>query len=101
MPRQITEHLFPRGLLAVMIAFAQYRPVARLVAGAREEEHAWLGHRVGEAAHRPTCQNIRQAGDILLGIAAIDTQRVQLENLAREILVEPPTAVAAGFAVGT
>ena len=43
-----------------------------------------------ETSDRPSGQNFRELLHILLRIPAIDTERVELEKLARVVLVEPP-----------
>ena len=43
----------------------------------------------GGAADRPPGERSRHLDDVLLCVAAIDAQRVQLEQLARVVLVEP------------
>ena len=42
-----------------------------------------------EAAHGPSGENLRQLLHILLRVAAVDAQRVQLEQFARVVFVEP------------
>ncbi len=44
------------------------------------------------AADRPARDHLREFGDVVLGVAAIDAERVQLEDLAREVLVETELA---------
>ncbi len=44
-------------------------------------------------------QQFGQLAHVRLGIGPVDTQRMQFEDLAREILVQPATAVAVGRAV--
>ena len=45
-------------------------------------------------AERPAGQRLRERRDVLLRIAAVDAERVQLENLAREVLVDAELAIA-------
>ena len=52
----------------------------------------WPGR--GQPVHRPAGQRAREFGDVGLGIAAVDAERVQLQYLAREILVEPAPCAA-------
>jgi hypothetical protein len=47
---------------------------------------------VGARADRPAGQDAGERADVLLAIAAIDAERVQLQQLAAEILVEPALA---------
>src|SRR3954451_22626132 len=44
----------------------------------------------------PTRDDARERGDVLLRIAAADAERMQLHDLARQILVQPALAVLAG-----
>ncbi len=54
------------------------------------------GLAVGGVAHRPAGQQARGFGDIGLGVAAIHAQRVQLQQLARQVFVEALLAALAG-----
>src|SRR5262245_7985067 len=94
---------FVDAVLAV--AFTEDRLVAGLVhqraevkragspgvaAEARERRTAFAER----AADRPTRQHFRELRDVGLRVAAVDAERVQLEDLAREILVETELAAA-------
>src|ERR1700691_3938042 len=48
------------------------------------------------AADRPACQDLGKAGDIGLRVAAINAERVQFQNLAREILIQAKCSAARG-----
>src|SRR5687767_13661619 len=56
-------------------------------------------YRAAEAAHRPPGENFRQLLHILLRVAAVDAERVQLEQLARVVFVQ--AALLAAAAAGT
>ena len=70
-----------------MVRFCGTRPLA---CGGSE---AWIDD--GPAGDDPG-----EARDVGLGVAAVDAERVQFEDLAREVLVEAASAIAAGLAVG-
>src|SRR3954451_18675643 len=59
------------------------------------EFRAMLGI-AGRRNDSPARQYMRELYDVVLRVAAVDAERVQLEYLAREILVEPAAAVDAG-----
>src|SRR5687767_2013208 len=44
-------------------------------------------------ADRPSGERARERGDVLLRVAAIDAECVQLENLARQVLVDAELAI--------
>ena len=48
------------------------------------------GIRLFVSGDRPAGQDFRELGHVLLGIAAIDPDRVQLQHLARQVFVEAP-----------
>src|SRR4051812_26507441 len=95
------QHLLARLQAAIGVTLAEHSLVAWLVPRRGEEELAGLGKRIGEIADRPSGKNASEVGDVLLAVAAADTQRVQLQNFAREILVEAEAAVHTRPAVGT
>src|SRR5690606_31268390 len=59
--------------------------VARRAAGPDEPP----GRAAGEATHRPAGHRPGEFGDVGLAVAAMHAERVQLHDLARQILVEP------------
>ena len=83
MDGECVQHVFAGLHAAVGIALAQHGPLAGLVARGREEELARLHHRVGEIADGPAREDAGKVGHVLLGVAAADAQRVQLQDLAR------------------
>ena len=45
------------------------------------------------AADRPSRDDLREAGDVLLGVPAIDSERVQLEDFPCQIFIDPERAL--------
>ena len=77
------------------VARAHDRLGAWLVRGVVERELAELaaaGKPVG--ADRPARECTRESGDVLLRVAAVHAERVQLENFARQVLVDAELAIA-------
>jgi hypothetical protein len=94
-----TAGAWPRPAAA---SLAQDRPRAGLVQPLGEDEAARLAIGAGETRDlaaaeprdRPAGHRPGELGDVGLGIDGADAQRVQLHDLAREILVEPEAAFA-------
>src|SRR5208337_1569690 len=63
--------------------------IARLVEVRVEDEAPFFAGLVIVAGEAPSGNDARKRGDVLLRVAAIDAERVQLQNLPGEILVEP------------
>ncbi len=61
-----------------------------------EEEGAHLGVLVEAAGHGPAGDGAGKARHIGLAVAAVDAERVQLQELAGEVLVEAAAAALAG-----
>ena len=57
-----------------------------LIAGDRSRRRFPVARRVSD---RPACKRFGHFNDVLLGVSAIDTERVKLHKLARIILVNP------------
>ena len=96
---QITQHRASLCLVGLLVAAAEHRLRAGLVQlRAKQELSGRAGlHRAGAiaAAERPAREYFGEAGDVGLRIAGADAERMQLENLARQILVQTEGALAA------
>ena len=102
---EVGEHGEPLRLALLRIGAADDLARARLVdrlgemeiAGAAGAAEQPLHRAAGEAVDGPAGQHAREFGDVGLAVAAVHAERVQLQDLAREILVEP--AALAGEAL--
>src|SRR5262245_37975191 len=92
MPREIGQHglalLHPTG----RIGLAEHRMVTGLVRHWEEDEGAGLANAPLSPCERPAGDDARERGDICLGVAAVNAERVQLQDFASKVLVEPPPA---------
>src|ERR1019366_9966697 len=88
-PCEVLEHRFTLGPAFVGIALAEKCLGSRFVQIVAEEKTARLTAREAPltAANRPTGDDLWEARDILLGVATVYAQGVQLEGLARQVLV--------------
>src|SRR5882672_11263075 len=93
MAREVAERRLALLRPGFAIAASEQDLGPRLVDLRHEAEAAGIG--VVEPRDRPAGQDAGKRLDVLLGIAAIDAERVQLEDLASEILVEPLVAALA------
>src|SRR5438105_6022729 len=57
--------------------------------------------RSGAAIDAPSSENLCECDDIVLGIAALDAQRVKFENLTAQIFVEAAAGALAGQRIRT
>jgi hypothetical protein len=97
MRREIAQCQITLVVAAFRIGLAQQSLRARLVKLRIEVEISGIGF--VEPRDRPAGQDARERRDIVLRIAAIDAERVQLHHLAREVLVEPDMAALAGLRI--
>src|SRR5688572_15868800 len=99
MAAQIADDTFALCGAGVRVADAKNRSRTGLVKRVLERK-AKCRPAILQAGHGPASQDLRQLLHVLLGVAAIDAQGVQLEQLACVILVEPacPTTAPAGRA---
>ena len=96
MMRQIGEHGTPLLHARIGIDLAQHRERPRLVRALDEHEFAAaLRVRPGRD-HGPAGQHIGKARHVVLRVAAVNAERVQLEDLARQILVQALGLIDAG-----
>ena len=95
---QITQHGFALLHAILRVALLEYRLCSWLMN--RRAEHksprpdtiALTIQLIGTATQRPTRDHLGKVGHVGLGIAAVDPQRVQLENFPRQIFVQPQLA---------
>jgi len=66
------------------------------VAQRREGETAAENIVIARRDHRPAGENTREGRHVILRITAIDAERVQLQDFAREIFVEPALVALPG-----
>ena len=95
MQRQIGEDAPTLFDPAVGISFAQQLARAGLVRVVAEHECAVVCRRVAVArtTQAPAGDCTRELGDVGLGVAAIHTERMQFEDFAGEVFVEPGLAL--------
>ena len=99
MSSKVTQNGFALVNAGLAVLFAEDVLRARLMDNFAELELARCA--IGEttslvrASNRPTGNDLGESSDILLRVAAINAQRVQLENFAGEILVEPELLIRA------
>src|ERR1700735_1602822 len=103
--RQIGKHgsSLTLALLGVGLAEKHFRPrLVQVVAEIKAARHT-SGQPALAAADRPARDDLREACDVGLVVAAVYAQGVQFENLARQIFVDAELALGlAGIvAVGT
>ena len=95
--RQVTQHGDPLGLAVLAIALPEHGLGAGLVhLGAKKEFPGRAARRMPEPA-APIDQpvmTLREARDVRLRVAALHAQRVQLQDLAREILIDAEAMLA-------
>ena len=83
--REDVEHLLAVGLAAARLDdVAEHHLLAGVVQARVEREAAALPR----AVDRPAGERARHLGDVLLRVAAVDAERVQLHQLAAVVLVE-------------
>jgi len=82
------------------IGLAEEQSLARLVRIDIEHEGAGFALPPLAPGHGPAGQHSGERRHVGLGVASTDTERVQFENLAREIFVEAALAVLAGPGIG-
>src|SRR3954470_14347206 len=89
-PGQVPEYRLTLRHTGIAIALAQKRARARLVQSFAKIERA--RHTAAQSpfptTDRPAANHLGKFGHIGLGISAVDTERVQLEDLARQVLVD-------------
>ena len=86
---------------AVPIEFAQDGLRTRLVHPPVEHELAAVIRVFRERKDGPAGQHVRKARHVVLGVAGAYAERMQLHDLAREILVQPAAAIDACDGVRT
>ncbi len=93
---EIGQHRQPLRLIRLSVAFAHDGLGARLMHFGAEHKRADGAVRQSalSAADGPTGQDLRKAGHIGLRVTRVHTKCVQLEDLAREILVQSERAPA-------
>src|SRR6185436_13617293 len=95
MSGEVGEHCARLGHARLTVARAENRLGARLMRDVMKCELARLaaaGKSIG--TDRPAGERTRECGDVLLRVTAVYAERVQLENLAREVLVDAEFAIA-------
>ena len=100
MAGEVGEHRAALREAGVGIGLAEHGLGARLV---RPRDKHELAADVGVGDRRPqgpTGQRLCEADHVGLGVAGAHAERVQFQDLAREILVEPLAAIDAGDRVG-
>ncbi len=83
--RENVEHLFAVVLAAARLDSVTEHDLLALVVQLRHEAEAAALARVRD---RPAGERARDFGDVLLRVAAVDAERVQLEQLAPVVLVQ-------------
>ncbi len=99
MTGEVAKHGAPLFLAVLGIGQSHHRMVARLVGIGTEDETA---HRPGTffiAIDGPAGDDAGKRRDVRLIVAAIHSQRVQLHDLAGEVLVEPTFSVLVALRV--
>ena len=94
---EIGERRLPFGHAALVVALAEQCLVAGLVDHRVEAELA--GFLRLRPAHAPAGQDLREFLHVGLRVAAVDAEGVQLQQLARQVLVQALIAGAAGARV--
>ena len=100
---QIAQHRLCLRFAVLRVSLAQQFAVARFVDDRGEPEPGAGSLQIalaGDAAHGPAGHRPRQFGHIGLAIAAAHAQRVQFENFAGKVFVEPDRFVPPRCAVG-
>src|SRR6185437_16671879 len=92
MPREVGERRFTLGEPARRIDLPEQSLRARLMRIGVEDEAAGLAEKSLLADKGPAGEDTRKRGDVGLGVAAIDADRVQLHGLACEIFIEAALA---------
>src|SRR5262249_14462247 len=93
MMRQQVEHLLAFLFALLADALPEDELWSRLMSALVEVEGSAL-LRLFDA---PPGQDLRQLGDVLLGVAAIDAERMQLHDFARVVFVQSAGAVLFGL----
>ena len=91
---EVVEHGAALREAVFLVAAAEHRPRAALVRVGVECEGAGRPEPPVGADDAPAGERAGEFGDVGLRVAAADAERVQLHDLAREILVEAPLAFA-------
>src|SRR5438445_11139941 len=94
---EIAEHAAALIEARVGIGLANDRLRSRLM-HARIESELAAAHRIlRRQSNAPAGDDLGEGRDIVLGVDRAHPERMQLENLAREILVQTATAILAGL----
>ena len=96
MAREIGEHAAALLDAGVVVALADHGLRAGLVHARIEDEHAAALGVLPRRNDSPAGDDLGETGDVVLRVDAAHAERMQLENLARQILVEAAAAVLAG-----
>ena len=99
MARQVGEHRAALVDAGIRIDLAEHGLVARLVEPLHECEFTAVDRLLGRNPG-PAGDHVGEARDVGLGVTAADAERVQFEDLAGEILVQPLVAVDAVGRIG-
>ena len=97
---QIAQHGAPLLHPGAVVDLVEHGLRPGLVQARVERELAAVVGIVGSRDERPPRQHLGEADHVVLRIPGADAQRVQLQDLAGEVLVEPARAVDAGDRVG-
>ena len=96
--RQINQHRASLRLIRLLVAALKNCLRAGLVQQRTKQEMSARArlHRTGAIAttERPAGEYLGKAGDIGLGVAGIHAERMQFQNLACQILVQPERALS-------
>src|SRR5215472_6298630 len=98
--RENVERFFSFGLASRLQRMPEKDFRAEVVTGTREYGSMVRKFASVGAIDAPSRQNTRQSVYVLLGIAAIDAERVQLHHLARKVLVESLSVTTGGRTSG-
>ena len=89
MTRELVEHLFPVLDAASGLERVAEHPLDAAIVGLLVEDEA---ARLARLPQRPSRERARDVDDVLLRVAAVDAERVQLHQLAAVVFIQPSAA---------
>ena len=96
MARDIRQHRLALRHAVGLVDLAHHPLRAGLVRIGVEHERAGRAELAQPSRIGPSRDDVRQRSHVVLRIAAVDAERMQFENFAREIFVQPALAVLPG-----
>src|SRR6185437_16382114 len=99
MARNVRQHRLTLGNTIWPIGLAEHALRAGLMRIGIEHERAGRAEKTLPADKGPARDDARKGGDVVLRVAAVHAERMQLHDLARKVFVQAAMAIDAGARV--